>query len=315
MTPRVLSTGMAVPLRRMSNHDLAQTLDTSDEWIYSHTGIRYRYIAAEGENTSDLAVRACQQALTRSGKTADDVDLILLATGSPDYPGFPSSASLVQDKLGCQYAGAMDLVAACSGFVYALETARSFLISGAAHLVLVVGAEVFSRIVDWSDRSTCVLFGDGAGAVLVGMDDQLPTDSFRPSLLSSDGSGALALTSRTAISPFVHMEGRRVYNFAVQVMKDLIPSILEKNFLTVNDIQWIVPHQANFRIIEATAKRLDIPIEKFYTNIEEYANTSGASIPLALAEMDHKGLLVRGAWVLTIGFGAGLTAGANLFRW
>ncbi len=306
---------MALPLRRVSNHDLAQTLDTSDEWIYSHTGIRYRYLAAEDENTSDLAVRACQQALTRSGRTPDDVDLILVATGSPDYPGFPSCASIVQDKLGCHHAGAMDLVAACSGFVYALETARSFLVSGASRLVLVVGAEVFSRIVDWSDRSTCVLFGDGAGAVLVGMDDQLPSDSFRTSLLSSDGSGALALTSRTAQSPFVHMEGRRVYNFAIQVMKDLILSILEKNFLTIHDIQWIVPHQANFRIIEAAAKRMDVPVEKFYTNLEEYANTSGASIPLALAEMDQKGLLVRGEWVLTIGYGAGLTAGANLFRW
>ena len=306
---------MAVPLRRMSNHDLAQTLDTSDEWIFSHTGIRYRYIAAEDENTSDLAVRACQQALARSGKSPDDVDLILLATGSPDYPGFPSCASIVQDKLGCRHAGAMDLVAACAGFVYALETARSFLVSGSSQLVLVVGAEVFSRIVDWTDRSTCVLFGDGAGAVLVGMDAQLPPDSFRTSLLTSDGSGTLALTSRTAESPFVHMEGRRVYNFAIQVMKALILSILEKNHLSIHDVGWIVPHQANFRIIEATAKRLDVPVEKFYTNIEEYANTSGASIPLALAEMDQKGLLVRGTWVLTIGYGAGLTAGANLFRW
>ena len=306
---------MAIPLRRISNHDLAQTLDTSDEWIYSHTGIRYRYIAAEDENTSDLAVRACLQALARSGKRPEEIDFILVATGSPDYPGFPSCASLVQDKLGCRQAGAMDVVAACSGFVYALETARSFLVSGTSRLVLVVGAEVFSRIIDWSDRSTCVLFGDGAGAVLVGMDDQLPQESFRTSLLTSDGSGALALTSRTAHSPYVYMEGRRVYNFAVQVMKDLILSILEKNHLTIHEIHWIVPHQANIRIVEAAAKRLDVSLEKFYTNIEEYANTSGASIPLALAEMDEKGLLVRGEWVITVGFGAGLTAGANLFRW
>ncbi len=315
MTPRVLSTGMAVPLRRLSNDDLAKTLDTSDDWIFSHTGIRYRYIAAEDETTSDLAVRACQQALARAGKSPDEVDMILVATGSPDYPGFPSCASLVQDKLGCGHAGAMDVVAACSGFVYAMETARSFLLSGTSQLVLVVGAEVFSRIVDWSDRSTCVLFGDGAGAVLVGSDASLPEGSFPPSLLSSDGSGATALTSCTATSPFVHMEGRRVYNFAVQVLKDLILEILEKNRLTIEEIQWIVPHQANLRIIEASAKRLGVPSEKFYMNIQEYANTSGASIPLALAEMDQKGLLQRGSWILTVGFGAGLTAGANLFRW
>ena len=314
--PRILSTGFYVPERCVSNEELSTRLDTSDEWIFSHTGIKTRYLAADNETTSSLALRAARAALERAGKAPDEVDLILVATGSPDYPGFPACASIVQDQLGCRQAAAMDVVAACSGFVYAVETARNFLIAGAARLVLVIGAEVFSRILDWSDRSTCILFGDGAGAVLIGSGEGLPPNGdFRRSILMSDGSGAETLTSRQAHSPYLFMNGRSVYNFAVRIVAELVQNILNLNGLVLDDIRWIVPHQANARIIESAAKSLGIPLDRFYMNISQYANTSGASIPIALAEMDEKGLLNRGDWVLLVGYGAGLTAGVNLFRW
>ncbi|NNM67337.1 MAG: ketoacyl-ACP synthase III [Spirochaetales bacterium] len=316
MVPRILSTGRYIPERCVSNDELSARLDTSDEWIFSHTGIKTRYLAADNETTSSLALRAAQAALERAGKAPGEVDLILVATGSPDYPGFPSCASIVQEQLGCSQAAAMDVVAACSGFVYAVETARSFLVSGAARLVLVIGSEVFSRILDWSDRATCILFGDGAGAVLLGTDEGLPPNGdFRRSLLMSDGSGAETLTSRQAHSPYLFMNGRRVYNFAIKIVPELVGKILSENGLALDDLRWIVPHQANARIIESTAKGLGIPLNRFYMNIARYANTSGASIPIALDEMNEKGLLKRGDWVLLVGFGAGLTAGVNLFRW
>jgi 3-oxoacyl-[acyl-carrier-protein] synthase-3 len=316
LVPRILSTGFYVPEKCVSNKELSKTLETSDEWIFSHTGIKTRYLAAENETTSSLALRAAQSALERAGKAPEEVDLILVATGTPDYPGFPSCASIVQDQLGCRQAAAMDVVAACSGFVYAVETARSFLVAGSAKLVLVIGAEVFSRILDWSDRSTCILFGDGAGAVLIGSGEGLPSNGdFRRSILMSDGSGAETLTSRQAQTPYLFMKGRSVYNFAVRIVAELVQKILNVNGLVLEDVRWIVPHQANARIIEATAKGLGIALSRFYMNIAQYANTSGASIPIALAEMDEKGLLNRGDWILLVGFGAGLTAGANLFRW
>lgn len=324
IVPRILSTGLYVPPTILTNDQVATRVDTSDEWIYSHTGIRERRIASEDQATSDLALAAGRQALERAGLDPRDLDLVLVATSTPDYLGFPSTASLVQHGLGAVNAGAMDLAAACTGFVYALETARTFVASGTARYVLVIGAEVFSRIVDWTDRNTCILFGDGAGAVLVG-----PSDSdgawFAPSLLRSDGSGGSSLLrpaggTRSPVPSrpqdlFMTMDGRKVYSFAITVVKDIILEILEKNGLTLSQVDWVVPHQANARIVASAAQRLGLPLERFYQNMERYANTSGATIPLALAEMDAQGLLQRGQVVVTVGFGAGLTWGSNLFRW
>lgn len=326
VVPRILSTGFFVPEKILTNHELAKTVETSDEWIYSHTGIRERHLADEGQATSDLAAAAGRQAIERAGLAPAQVDLILVATSTPDYLGFPSTASLVQDALGAVNAGAMDLSAACTGFVYALETARAFIAAESARHVLVIGAEVFSRIVDWSDRGTCILFGDGAAAVLVGPSPpHLPDPWFVSSLLRSDGSGGLALLrpaggtrkpfSDHPADSLVSMDGRRVYAFAITVVKDIILDILGRHGLSLNDVDWVVPHQANGRIVASAAQRLGLPLERFYVNMEHYANTSGASIPLAIAEMDQKGLLKRGQLVVTVGFGAGLTWGANLFRW
>ncbi len=323
IVPRILSTGLYVPPTVLTNDELATRIDTSDEWIFSHTGIHARRIASDDQATSDLAVAAGRQALERAGLDPLALDLVLLATSTPDYLGFPSTASIVQNSLGAVNAGAMDLTAACTGFVYALETARAFIAAGTSRYVLVIGAEVFSRILDWNDRNTCILFGDGAGAVLVG-----PADGpafFAPSLLRSDGSGAASLLrpaggtrQPVAQSPSdlaVRMDGRKVYSFAITVVKDIILEILEKNDLTLDQVDWVVPHQANVRIVASAAQRLGLPLEKFYLNMERYANTSGATIPLALSEMDQSGLLKRGQVVVTVGFGAGLTWGANLFRW
>jgi len=324
--PRILSTGCYVPSKVLTNDELATRIDTSDEWIFSHTGIRERRIAAEDQATSDLAVAAGRDALVRAGFDPKDLDLVLVATSTPDYLGFPSTASLVQYGLGAANAGAMDLTAACTGFVYGLETARAFIVAGSARHVLVIGAEVFSRILDWTDRNTCILFGDGAGAVLVGPSPAGLSDPwFAPSLLRSDGSAGGALmrpaggtrkpVAETPGEAAVSMDGRKVYAFAITVVKDIILEILHKNDLTLEDIDWVVPHQANVRIVASAAHRLGLPLDRFYLNMEKYANTSGATIPLALAEMNAAGLLHRGQLVVTVGFGAGLTWGANLFRW
>jgi len=326
IVPRILSTGFDVPVQVLTNAELSTLVDTSDEWIHSHTGIRERRIAAPDQATSDLAAAAGRQALERAGLDPLDLDLVLVATSTPDYLGFPSTASLVQNALGAQNAGAMDLSAACTGFVYALETARAFIAAGTARHVLVIGAEVFSRIVDWKDRNTCILFGDGAGAVLVGPSPVgLPEPWFVPSLLRSDGAGGGALLrpaggTRKPVADHpgestVAMDGRKVYAFAITVVKDIILEILQKNGLTLAEVDWFVPHQANARIVASAAQRLGVPLEKFYLNMERYANTSGATIPLALAEMDQAGWLHRGQIVVTVGFGAGLSWGANLFRW
>lgn len=322
MVPRILSTGSYVPQRRVSNDELARTVDTSDEWIFSHTGIRSRYIAEPQECTSDLAYHAAVQALDKAGMTADQLEMILVATSTPDYLGFPSVACLVQEKLQARRSGALDVSAACTGFVYALELARSLITAGTFRNVLVIGAEVFSRVVNWQDRNTCVLFGDGAGAVLLGEGGQHP---FYPSILHSDGSGADALLRPAGgvkdpqpvneTSLLVSMDGRRVYNFAVKAIKDCILEVLDRSGVSLEAVQWIVPHQANIRIVESAAKRLELPMDRFFTNIHEYANTSGATIPLALAQMDCQHLVKSGDLVLTVGFGAGLTYGANLFHW
>ena len=318
----------AVPERRITNDELARTLDTSDDWIRSHTGIGSRHIAEPTLVTSDLALEACRKVLKRAGAVAADIDLVLVATISGDFIGFPSVACIVQDRLGAASAAAMDIGAGCTGFIYGLETARNFVMAGSAKKVLVVGVELLSRIIDWKDRNTCVLFGDGAGAALVTAENGDGNRGILSSVLRSDGSGAQLLDrpaggSRVPITDetfdpaasYLHMDGRQVYNFAVKVVSEGIVDLMEKNKVCLNDVAWIVPHQANVRIIEAASKRSKIPLSKFFVNIEEYANTSAASIPIALSEMQEKGLVKQGDLLVTFGFGAGLTYGGNLIRW
>lgn len=323
----IKATGSYVPQKRLSNDELAQMVDTSDEWIFSHTGIRARHIAADNEAASDLGAIAGERALKRAGIEPEDIDLVLVATSTPDYNSYPSTACIVQDKLGCKNAGAMDITAACTGFVYGLETASAFIQGGRAKNVLLVGTEVNSRILNWKDRNTCVLFGDAAGAVVVsaqGKEDSQVADG----IIRSDGSGEKALLrpkggSRASLREgstvdsdiYVTMDGRKVYLFAVDALRRTVEEIMQRNSLTIDDIDWIVPHQANVRIIQACSQRLGIPTDKFFLNLEEYANTSAASIPLALDEMQQKGLLKKGHKIITVGFGAGLTYGGNYIIW
>ena len=318
----------AVPSRRMSNEEFSSFVETSDEWIRSHTGIGNRHVAEPSVATSDLALEASRKVLARTGIAAEDVDMVLVATATADFLGFPSVSCIVQDGIGAKKAGAMDLVAGCTGFIYALETAKNFIRGGSARHVLVAGAEILTKIVDWKDRNTCVLFGDGAGAALVSADETEGNRGILHSVLKSDGSGA-RLLERTeggtrfpftdgVVDPkraYLKMDGRQVYNFAVKVVSEGIVDLMESNHLGPDDINWIVPHQANVRIIEAAAKRSKIPLSKFFVNIEEYANTSAASIPIAMSEMCSRGLLKTGDLILTFGFGAGLTYGGNLIRW
>lgn len=330
MNPVIAGIGAYVPERRMHNDELARLVDTSDEWIYSRTGIKYRHIAADGEATSDLAVEAGKRAIKQAGIEPEEIDLVLVATSTPDYPGLPSTAAIVQDKIGAPNAGAMDLVAACTGFVYAVETARVYVAAQAAKNVLVVGAEVFSRIVDWTDRTTCVLFGDGAGAVVVREDETLSARGAKvtKAILASDGSGAEVLArlkggtkhpydpdTMTPGESMLFMDGRRVYNFAVRALPKILNGVMEQNDLKPEEIDWVVPHQANIRILKEAARRTGISFERFYTNLEDYANTSAASIPLALDDMVRQGKLKPGMKILIAGFGGGLTYGGAYVVW
>ncbi len=327
MSVYIRSIGAYVPEKRMTNDELAQIVDTSDEWIQSHTGIQARHLCDEKESTSDLAVKAATLAMERAGVTPDDIDLVILATATPDFIGFPSTSSIVQDKLGLNKSGAFDLVAGCTGFVYGLETARAMISAGSARNILLIGAETLSRITNWKDRNTCVLFGDGSGAAVLS-ESPNPERGILDSILGSEGKAAEHLVRRAGGSrePFaegktpeedlyIQMNGRQVYNFAVRVNTEIIKSLLERNNRGVEQLQWIVPHQANIRIIQAAANRLKMPIDKFYTNIHEYANTSAASIPIALNEMYENDKLAEGDYILLTGFGAGLTYGGNLLRW
>ena len=324
MGAEVRSIGAYVPKRRMANDELAELVDTSDEWIRSHTGIGYRHVAAEDEAASDLGLAAARLAVERAEIDPSDIDMVLCATASGDHVGFPSTACLIQAQLGANNAAAMDLIVGCTGFVYGLETAKGLIASGSAKHVMLVSSEVLTRIMDWTDRNTCVLFGDGAGAAVISesQNGQGVLDSY----LRSDGSGAMALARKSggtrapfqdggAADTYIQMDGRAVYNFAVRVIVDTIQTILARNQVTIDQIKYIVPHQANVRIIEAAAKRGKIPIEKFYMNIEEYANTSAATIPIALNDLYEMDRLEKGDLLVTVGFGAGLTFGGNLLRW
>ena len=326
MNATIRSVGAFLPVRRVTNDDLAERIDTSDEWIRSHTGIGARHIAGEKEFTSDMAVKAARAALEGSGVTPEELDMIIVATSTPDYIGFPSTSSIVQDKLGATRCGAFDLGAACTGFVYAVEAGRGLIAGGNFRNVLVIGAEKMSSMINWEDRSTCVLFGDGAGAVLLGPAEG--NAGVLASRLYSDGSGADALIVRAGgvrtplrDSPdipvedkYISMDGRRVYNFAVQANTELFKTLLSDAGITIDQVKYIVPHQANVKIIKAAARRAGIPLEKFYINIEEYANTSAASIPIALNDLWSREELKAGDIIMMVGFGAGLTYGGQLIR-
>ena len=319
---QVLGCGAYLPSRIVSNAELAGRVETSDEWIAQRTGIRQRHIAAEGELTSDLSLRAAEAALRNAGIEAGEVDLIVVATTTPDET-FPSTATRVQAGLGMTRGVAFDIQAVCSGFVYALAVADNFLRVGQARTALVIGAETFSRILNWEDRNTCVLFGDGAGALLLRagagegsnrdrgvLSTHLFSDGRYHDLLYVDGG-----PSSTGTAGYVRMEGREVFRHAVVKLAEAVDAAIEQNGITGADIDWLVPHQANRRIIDSMGNRLHLPPEKIVLTVDRHANTSAASIPLALAEAVGDGRIQPGHLVLMEAMGGGFTWGSALVRW
>ena len=319
---RVLGCGAYLPDRVVTNAELARKLDTSDEWIRQRTGIAQRYVAAEGELTSDLALKAAADALKNAGVTADSVDLIVLATATPDET-FPATATRVQAGLGMTRGAAFDVQAVCSGFVYALAVADNFVRAGQAETALVIGAETFSRILDWTDRGTCVLFGDGAGAVVLRAGEGQGTKQDRGVLsthLYSDGRYHDLLyvdggPSTTGTSGYLRMEGREVFRHAIVKLAEAVDAAIAANEISEGEVDWLVPHQANRRIIDGMGHRLHLPPEKVVVTIDRHANTSAASIPLALAEAAADGRIQPGHLVLMEAMGGGFTWGSALVRW
>jgi 3-oxoacyl-[acyl-carrier-protein] synthase-3 len=319
---QIIGWGSYLPKQVLTNHELASRIDTTDEWITSRTGIRQRHIAAEGEYTSDLAVEAARAALAVAGVEADEIDLIVLATATPDNT-FPSTATAVQAKLGLTRGVAFDVGAVCSGFVFGLAVGDNFIKCGQARTVLVIGAEVFSRILDWQDRSTCVLFGDGAGAVVMRVTETDGGNSDRYVLsthIHSDGRHRDLLyvdggPSSTQTVGHLRMSGREVFKHAVKLLAGAVDEALAANAMVAEDIDWLVPHQANRRIMDATQRKLGLPAEKMVVTIDRHANTSAASIPLALAEAASDGRIKPGQIVLVEGMGGGFTWGSALIRW
>jgi 3-oxoacyl-[acyl-carrier-protein] synthase-3 len=318
----VLGCGSYLPQRVLTNAELAARIDTSDEWIVQRTGIRQRHIAADGEFTSHLAIKAAQSALAHAGVDAQSIDLIVLATSTPDNT-FPATAVAVQNELGIHHGAAFDLQAVCSGFVFALATADNFLRSGAFKRALVIGAETFSRILDWNDRGTCVLFGDGAGAVVLEAQPQ-PGLTFDRGILTahlrSDGRHKSKLyvdggPSSTQTVGHLRMEGREVFKHAVGMITDVIVDAFEATGMSADDINWFVPHQANKRIIDASAHKLHIAPQKVVLTVDRHGNTSAASIPLALAVAVADGRIKKGDLVLLEAMGGGFTWGSVLIRW
>jgi 3-oxoacyl-[acyl-carrier-protein] synthase-3 len=312
---RIVGTGSYLPPHIVTNDELATRVDTSDEWIVSRTGIRQRHIADESQTSSDLALEAGRAALAAAGTTAGDLDLIIVATSTPDYV-FPSTACLLQAKLGVRGCAAFDVQAVCSGFVYALAVADSFVRSGQSRNALVIGAEVFSRILDWNDRGTCVLFGDGAGAVVLRADER---PGVHASVLHADGSqaGILAVPGnvcggKIVGSPFLTMDGPAVFKFAVRVLDEVARETVARCGMQLGDIDWLIPHQANVRILDATAKRLGLPPEKLVVTVDRHGNTSAASVPLALDLALRDGRIRPGHKVMLQGVGGGFTWGASL---
>jgi len=318
--------GKYLPSRVLSNFDLEKMVDTSDEWIRTRSGISERRLVAEGEATSHMATRAAQEALERAGISPADLDLIIVATITPDYPSFPATAPLVQHMLGAEGCGAFDLVAGCSGFVYGLVTGTQFIQSGACRNVLVIGAESLSRVLDWTDRTTCVLFGDAAGAVVLRATDR--PGGLLSYVLGSDGSGAesLYIPSGGTRSPATHetvdrrqhyikMNGREVFKFASRILPLAFHQAVEKAGVQPEDVDLLIPHQANIRIIQSARDNLLIDRDSVYVNVDRYGNTSAASIPVALCEAIGEGRLQPGALLGLVAFGAGLTWASALWRW
>jgi 3-oxoacyl-[acyl-carrier-protein] synthase-3 len=312
---RIVGTGSYLPPNAVSNDELARRVDTSDEWIVTRTGIKQRHIARPEQTSSDLAVEASKAALATAGVAATDLDLIIVATSTPDFV-FPSTACLVQARLGANGCPAFDVQAVCSGFVYALALADSLVRAGQARTALIIGSEVFSRILDWGDRSTCVLFGDGAGAVVLRADTR---PGVLGSVLHADGSQAGILSTPGNVSggsvigvPFLRMDGQAVFKLAVKVLDEVARETVARCGLTLEDVDWLIPHQANVRILEATAKRLKIPRERLIVTVDQHANTSAASVPLALDAAVRDGRIRAGHRVMLQGVGGGFTWGATL---
>ncbi len=326
----IIGCGSYLPERVVTNAELSAKLDTTDEWITSRTGIRQRHLAADGELTSDLALKAAERALEAAGIPASEVDMVVLATTTPDNT-FPATATKVQYRLGMVNGAAFDIQAVCSGFVFGLSVADNFIKTGQCKTVLLIGAETFSRILDWEDRSTCVLFGDGAGAVVLragqdGPDANLGETGHNrgPGVLSthlhSDGATNDLLyvdggPSSTQTVGYVRMNGREVFRHAVNNFTSIVEEALEANGLSSDDIDWVVPHQANKRILDGTRRKLGLPAEKIVITVDRHANTSAASIPLALDEAVRDGRIKKGDLILMLAMGGGLTWGAGLVRW
>lgn len=321
----IIGFGKYVPEKVLTNADLEKMVETNDEWIVSRTGIRERHIAAPEQATSDLAYEAAVVALQRAGIKPEELELIIVATVTPDTT-FPSTACILQDKLGAKKAAAFDLSAACSGFVYSMAAANGFLQTGMYNNALIIGADTLSRITDYSDRNTCVLFGDGAGAVVLGevpegrgfLSFDLGAEGAGGPLLKLEGGGSRLPASQETVEGgkhFIYMNGREVFKFAVRVMGTATEEVLRKAGKTKEDIDLFVPHQANIRIIQSAMQRLDLPEEKCVINVDKYANTSAASIPLALVEAAEEGRMKEGDTILLVGFGGGLTWGASVLVW
>ncbi len=319
---QIVGCGSYLPARIVTNAELAQRVDTTDEWIVQRTGIRQRHVAADGETTSALGLKAAQAALTDAGMDASEIDMIIVATATPDNT-FPATATQIQAALGIHTGAAFDLQAVCSGFVFALATADKFLSTGAAKAALVIGAETFSRILDWEDRTTCVLFGDGAGAVVLKAapgEGTLADRGILSTHIRSDGRYKDKLyvdggPGSTKTVGFLRMEGKEVFRHAVQNLAETVRHTFEQTGLSGADIDWFVPHQANRRIIDATADKLGIGHERVVVTVDRHGNTSAASIPLALAEAHRDGRIKRGQLVLIEAMGGGFTWGSALIRW
>jgi len=323
MFVRITGTGSYMPQHVVTNDELATRLDTSDDWIFSHTGVRSRHIAADHENTSTMAAEAARAALASAGLTADQLGLIIVATSTADYHAFPSTACLVQEAIGAKNAAAFDVQAACTGFICALEAARGMMQANPAP-TLVIGAEMMSRIVDWNDRNTCILFGDAAGAVVLESDEAASDPWY--SILKADGSGARLIyreggtripePEQNMQYPIpLSMKGHPVFNFAIRVLDEVLRGLLDQAGLAFGDLGCVIPHQANAGIVEAVARRMNVPLDAFFMNVETTGNTSAASVPVALDEAVRSGRIKPGDWVAMAGFGAGLTYGGLLMRW
>lgn len=321
---QITGTGSAAPKKVLTNLDLEKMVDTSDEWITERTGIKERRIADDGTAASDLSLEASQKAMEEAKITADEIDLILVGTVTPDFL-LPSTACILQDRLGAKRAGVMDIVAACSGFIYGLSIAQAFITSEKYKTILVIGVEVLSKITDWTDRDTCVLFGDGAGAAVVQATNS--EKGIVSTYLSGDGSLANLLNipvggSRTPLtteniqqsSHFIQMKGSEVFKSAVRSMGDAAQKVIDMGGISQQDVDLLIPHQANIRIIEATARRIKLPMDKVYVNIDRYGNTSAASVPIALDEARKNGTIKDGSKVVLVAFGAGFTWGSALIR-